>query len=237
MALVDDLRRLGVAAGDLVMVHTSMRSVGGRAEDLVHALDEAVSPGGTTVVVLGASESDEPFDCITTPADPDVGILPEVFRRTEGTLVNDHPDGRFGARGTRAEELLADTPWDDYYGPGSVLHRLVAWNGKVLRLGADLDTVTAIHYAEYLADVADKRRVRRVHRVRSGDSVREVVVECLDDSQGIVDRPGEDYFATILRDYLGSGRARTGAVGGATSELIDAADLVEFAAAWMTANL
>lgn len=238
-SLVDDLRRLGVAPGDLVMVHTSMRAVGGRADALVAALDDAVGPEGTTMVVLGAEgcSPEKPFDHLASPADADVGTLPEVFRRTPGTLVNDHPDGRFGTRGARAAELLTDFPWDDYYGPGSPLARLVDHGGKVLRLGADLDTVTLLHYAEYLAPVADKRRVRRIHHVRSADGVREVVVECLDDSNGIVDHPGEDYFAQLLRAYLAKGRAAEGTVGGAHSELIDAADLVDFAVAWMAANL
>jgi alkanesulfonate monooxygenase SsuD/methylene tetrahydromethanopterin reductase-like flavin-dependent oxidoreductase (luciferase family) len=115
-------------------------------------------------------------------------------------------------------ELLDDLPWDDYYGPGSVLARVVERRGKVLRLGADLDTVTLLHYAEYLAPVADKRRVRRTHRIRVGHDVVERVVECLDDSNGIVDHPGEDYFAQLLRAYLATGRASTGTFGHATAE-------------------
>ena len=71
-------------------------------------------------------------------------------------------------------------------------------NGRVLRLGADTNTVTLIHYAEYLADVPSKRRVRRHRRLAAprGPEIR--VVECLDDSNGIVDWPGEDYFSVIL---------------------------------------
>jgi aminoglycoside 3-N-acetyltransferase len=59
------------------------------------------------------------------------------------------------------------------------------------------------------------------------------VVECLDDEDGIVHHPGEDYFALILRGYLATGRASTGVVGRAASELIEAADVVEFGVAWM----
>ena len=221
----------------MLIVHTSMRKVGGRAEAVVRALDEAVGPTGTVVVVVGAAENGDPFDHLTTPADPDVGVLPEVFRRTPGTLVNDHPDGRFGARGALAADLLADGPWNDYYGPGSLLDRVVRHGGKVLRLGADADTVTLLHYAEYLAPVTDKRRVRREHRVATPAGVATRTVECLDDSDGIVDHPGEDYFAQITRAYLETGRARAGRVGNAQSELIDAADLVAFGAEWMGAHL
>jgi len=125
-------------------------------------------------------------------------------------------------------------PWNDYYGPGSPLERLIEANGKVLRLGADENTVTLIHHAEYLAHVPDKHRVRRHRRVVGPEGPEIRVVECLDDSIGIVDWPGEDYFATILGDYLAGGRAATGTVGAAGSELIDAADLVAYGARWMT---
>ena len=45
--------------------------------------------------------------------------------------------------------------------------------------------------------------------------------------------PGEDYFVTILREYLATGRARPGRVGLAQSELIEASDLVDFGTQWM----
>jgi len=152
--------------------------------------------------------------------------------------VSDHPEGRFGARGALAAALVSDVPWDDYYGPDSPLERFVQHRGRVLRLGADPDTVTVLHYGEYLATLPHKRRVRR-HRMVSlpdgGSAIR--VVECLDDSDGIVEWNGEDYFALILRAYLATGRATVGRVGGARSELLDGADIVRFGADWMSTNL
>ena len=62
--------------------------------------------------------------------------------------------------------------------------------------------------------------------------------ECLDDSDGIVDVPGEDYFAVILREHLATGRVgRPAPCGRANSELIEADDIVEFAVSWMADNL
>ena len=103
----------------------------------------------------------------------------------------------------------------------------------MLRLGADLDTVTLTHYAEYLVPLPDKRRIRRHRLVTTPHGPQVRVVEALDDSEGIVDYPGEDYFATILSDYLRTGRGRVGTVGTARSELIEATDFVEFAVEWM----
>jgi aminoglycoside N3'-acetyltransferase len=256
--LCDDVRRLGVASANVVMVHASMRAIGevqGRAQGVVSALDQAVGPDGTLLMNLGARDDwawvgdrpeneraallakSDPFDYLNTPADPDNGVLAEVFRQTPGTIVNDHPDGRFGGRGHLARQLLADLPWDDYYGPGSLLESFVRVGGKVLRLGADLGTVTLLHYAEYLVPIEPKRRVRRHHLVRGRTDPEVRTVESLDDSAGIVDYPGEDYFEVLLRAYLDTGRATIGTVGRARSELIDGPDLVEFAVTWMAEHL
>jgi aminoglycoside N3'-acetyltransferase len=252
--LAEDLLRLGVRRGQAVMVHASLRAIGpveGGAGGVIQALDAAVGPEGGLMMVLGARddwawvnarpEDDraalladaEPFDAALTPAEPEVGWLAEVFRTTPGTQVTDHPEGRFAARGALAPALLRDPPWDDYFGPGSPLAHLCEMQGAVLRLGADTDTVTLLHHAEYLVPLADKRRVVRHRRVRGPDGPVIRTVSCLDDSEGIVPWAGEDYFSLILMAYLAEGRGARGRVGGAASELLDARDLVDFAVDWM----
>jgi aminoglycoside N3'-acetyltransferase len=259
-----DVERLGVRPDDLIMLHASLRKIGlgrgevgpGGAERLLDALEAAVGPNGTLMMVLGTDypmdwvydhppearaallEGSPPFDHRSAPILWEVGWLAEAFRCRPGTLVSDNPSGRFGARGAQAEALLADQPWDDYYGPGSPLDTLCRWNGKVLRLGADPETVTALHFAEYLADLPDKKRVRWDYVVAGADGApRHVWIDCLDDLGGIADWDGEDYFAVILRAYLELGRHQAGRVGQARSELIDATDMVQFGARWMEENL
>src|SRR3954470_16329132 len=56
MGLVEDLRRLGVVSGSVLMVHASMRKVGGDASELVAAIDEAVGQDGTWMMTLGAED-------------------------------------------------------------------------------------------------------------------------------------------------------------------------------------
>ena len=265
-AWLEEIRALGVAEGDTLMLHVSLRKLGatlagtqGGAAEVIAAIDEAVGPDGTWMMILGGEDpwdwvnrpgnvdeehraallgGSEPFRSLERTALGEVGVLAELMRTTPGTEVNDHPEGRFAARGARARDLLDPTPWDDYYGPGSALERFVEWGGKVLRLGADPETVTVLHYAEYLADVAHPRRVAR-HRYWDGPNGPEiVVVRCLDDEAGLVDLPGEDYFARIVRLYLAEGRALgVGTVGSTTAELLDAADLVGYGAAWMSRHL
>jgi aminoglycoside N3'-acetyltransferase len=252
------MRRLGVRPGETLMVHASLRKIGpveGGANGVIAALDEAVGLQGTLLMILGAEidhewvnqrpeeereallESVAPYDPLAAPVLAEVGHLAETFRRHPGTIVTDNPSGRFAARGGRAEELLRDAPWDDYYGPDSPLDRLCRWGGKVLRLGANPETVTALHHAEYLADVPGKRRVRRHYRVMGPDGPVTRSVECLNDEFGIVRTEGEDYFAIIVKAYLEEGRAKLGKVGNADSELLDAADIVAYGARWMTENL
>jgi len=256
--LAAEIVDLGVRQGDLLMVHASLRKLGeveGRAAGVVEALDRAVGPRGNLMMVLGAKNdfawvnerpgpfdpallADAPaFDHLRTPADPVVGMLAEVFRRLPGTVAGDHPDGRFAARGPLAHELVVrDLPWDDYYGPRSPLARLVAAGGKVLRLGADLNTLTLLHHAEYLADVANKRRVVRHHKVLRGGEGVVRSLSALDDSLGIAAYDG-DYFADLLSEYLASGRASRGRVGSAAAELLDGPDVVRFATLWMSERL
>jgi aminoglycoside N3'-acetyltransferase len=261
--LVDQLRSLGIAPGDLLMVHGSLRKLGlaratfgdGGAELILDALDEAVGPAGTLLMTMGTDYAADwvnlrppgeraallagtaPFRFEDAPVNKEVGWLAEAFRRRPGTLVSANPSGRFGAAGARAAALLADQPWDDYYGPGSPLQKFCEWGGRILRLGAGLDTVTALHYAEYLADLPNKRRTRWDYLLAGENGPEHVWITCLDDSQGIADWDGEDYFAALLTDYFKLGRHREGPVGAVRAELIEAADLVEYGARWMEANL
>lgn len=250
--------------GALLMVHASLRKldlarsqgVEGGAELLIDAIDAAVWPGGTWTMVLGTDypmdwvydhppeargallAGSPPFDFRNAPVLPEVGWLAEAFRRRPGTIVSDNPSGRFGARGVGAAALMADQPWHDYYGPGSPLDKLCERGGRVLRLGANPDTVTTLHYAEYLADLRGKKRVRWDYVIAGADGRAEHVwIDCLDDLDGIADYAGADYFAVILQAYLAEGRGRTGLVGSAAAELLDAADIVAFGARWMERNL
>jgi aminoglycoside N3'-acetyltransferase len=213
-AITEQIRALGVQAGSVVMVHTSMRKVGpveGGAQGLLDALRAALTNEGTLLMVLSA-DTDQPFDARHSKVDTeDMGVFAEVFRTFPGVRVNDHAANRSAALGTDAAYFLEPTPLYDYHGPGSVLERFTKRDGLVLRLGAHVDRVTLTHYAEYLAEVPNKRRVRRRY-------VRADI--------------GEQWI-----DYCAAGRARTGPVGNCTAELFGAQDFVLFAVRWMEQNL
>ncbi len=230
----DALRSLGLSEGDVVMIHASMRAVGGEADALLDSILHVIGPSGTAVMLLGA-DPDEPFDRLETEVDvEDMGVLAEVFRVRAGDNVSDHPAARFAAIGPLADALVRDPPLHHYYGPRSFLERLLAGHVQVLRLGANIDTITLIHHAEYLADVADKREVTRRYERAAGGPVD---ITSLDDTDGIKSWAGGDYFTVLTQDYLATNRARVGSVGGCRAELIDGADLIAFAVDWLSREL
>jgi len=259
--LVAQARSLGIGAGDVVMVHASLRAVGpllGGAdvliEALLEALLEAAAPGGTLMMYLGcpspwddigcgklaaeeealAREHLPAFDPATTRANPSHGLLAELFRTRPGCRVSSNPGARMGALGEGAARLVADHPDDWGYGPGSPLGRLVEAGGKVLLLGSDRDQVTLLHHAEQLAPFEGKREVTlEVPVLRDGARVWTRCRE-YDTSRGPVDWP-ERFFATIVEDFAASGGARSGPVGHAGSLLMDAGALVDHAIGLMVA--
>jgi len=218
------------------MVHASMRAVGpvdGGADSLLDALIDVIGPTGTAVMLL-CSPDGVPFDAQTTEVDiENMGVLAEIFRRRCSSF-SDHASARFAALGPLADVITSEQPTHNYYGPGSPLERFVEHRGRILRLGANIDTVTLTHYAEYLADIPNKRRVRRRY-VRA--DIGEQWIESLDDTDGIVEWSGGDYFSQILVDYFAAGHARHGPVGSCDAELFAGGPFVEFATSWIERNL
>lgn len=243
-SLTSDLRRLGVAEGDTVMVHASIRSVGpidGGVETLVHALLDGLGASGTLVAYVdweigdADPDGDVPpvFEKHSSRAAREYGILPETIRTWPGAVRSDNPDAGIAAIGARAEALCAGHALSYGYGEGSPFGTLVAIGGKVLVIGAPLDTITLLHHAEHLARVEGKRVIRYKRAIRDGDDVRVVDVEEFDTSDPIVEGMPADAFADIARAVLGIGAGRSGKVGMATSHLIDASALVREGVSWL----
>lgn len=252
--LVRDLRGLGVEAGQVVMLHASVRAIGwvvGGPDVVLDAILEVLGPAGTLMMYVGWEEDLEdfyqwpperqaaylsecpPFDPLTSRAHRKWSILTEYLRTRPGACRSGNPGASVAAVGAKAQWLTADHPLQFGYGPGSPLAKLCEADGKVLLLGAPLEAVTLLHYAEHVAAIPHKRTVRyRVPLLRDGERVW-VEVEEFDTGRGVVDWEGGDYFRAILREFLAAGHGRTGQVGAARSYLLDAATLCRFAVGWM----
>ena len=249
------LTALGLVPGDLVMVHAALRRIGpvlGGGDMVIGALRDAVGPGGT-VAAYADWEADyedlldehgrvpmwwrahvPPFDLKWSRAARDNGIFPELLRTSRGTLASGNPGARVVAVGARADWLTADHPIDYGYGPGSPFAKLAQAGGKVLMLGAPLDTMTLIHHAEHLADIRKRVLRKEVPFAADGSTDWRMMEEfdTADPPQGFVD----EYFGTIVEAFLATGRGSRGKVGEAECVLVDAAPMLAFAVEWIEAN-
>jgi aminoglycoside 3-N-acetyltransferase len=256
--LAEAFRFLGVARGDCIMLHASVRAVGDVAggPDQIHlALKDALTSDGTLIMYAGcpryydevgrgnldAREEREvldklpAFDAGTARSARDHGVLVEFFRTWRGTRVNDHVT-RFAVWGRQADYLISEQPWDYALGAGSALERFLELDGKILMLAADHDTVTFLHYIEHVADFPDKRIARYQIPVldRAGQRVWRAQEE-VDSANGAHVNWPDRFFAKITDTYLSKARLQARLVGDAMSHLFPARGLFDFALPLMQA--
>jgi aminoglycoside 3-N-acetyltransferase len=129
--------------------------------------------------------------------------------------------------------LTADHPLDYGYGEGSPLAKLIEARGKVLMVGAPLDTMTLLHHAEHLARIPGKRTIRYELPLLVDGALEWRMTEEFDTSAPVVDGLADDYFATIVREFLTTGAGAEGPIGAALGVLVDAAAITAFAVAWL----
>lgn len=256
--LTADLRRLGIRAGDLLMVHASLKAVGPvDAAVVLAALRAAVGPAGTLMgyaswdrspyeeTLNGARLTDAQrrswpaFDPATAGTYAGFGLLNRFLAAEPDARRSAHPDASMVAVGPLAAMLTEPHRLGQALGRGSPLERFVEHGGRVLLLGAPLDAVTVLHYAEAIADIPGKRRVTYEMPMRGPDG--SVVWELAEefDSNGILDRfavKGQpDAVETMARAYVRLGRHREGQVGAAPCHLFEAPDIVAFGVAYLEA--
>jgi len=240
------LRALGVEAGDIVCVHSSMSSLGlviGGPRTIVEALVDAVSPGGTVMMPTYSGDLSDPaewryppvpadqldeiraqmpaYDPVRTPT-RGLGQVAEYFRTYPDVVRSPHPQSSFAALGVRAMELVSDHPYDNRFGPQSPLGRLCDAGGKVLLLGAPHDTVSLFHMIQHL--VGESAVVQKAAPVIDRGARRWV-------TYSDIDYP-IDWFNAGVTALIEAGIASTGLIGAAPSVLFPAAEAVTFLVDW-----
>jgi aminoglycoside 3-N-acetyltransferase len=217
--IVGDIRAMGVRAGDVLVVHSSLKSIGnviGGAPTVARALVKTVSPGGT-VFVPTFNFGQFPWDPKTTPSV--VGAVTEAFRHlpeAKRSLQCTHP---LSAIGPRADEILAGHEKTHPFAVDSPLGKLWKLNAWVLLLGCGHNSSSMIHVAEENVDVPYLYRTR-VQTIIDGDRTREVTLR----------RPGRSNgFFKIDVPLRERGAVIDGLVGAAPSMLMRANDIVETA--------
>ena len=233
--LAQDLLNLGVHAVETLMVHASLRAIGpieGGAQSLVEALLDATAPGGNAMAYVGFEPTNAVpyFDPKESPARAEYGVLAETIRGHPHAIRSVNPGASMAAIGAQAEWLCGDHPLNYGYGPGSPLEKLVQLNGKVLLLGSNLDHVTLLHFAEYIAPLSGKRVVHREFQLRGSDATpKTITVEEFDTSKPVLNTMPEKLFEQITLSFIANRAIHPGLVGAAHSYLLPAKELVEFA--------
>ena len=179
---VEDLRQHLQAAGlsgTSVCIHASIKSLGPLADGVETVIQSALLEEMTLLVPTQSwkyfsapkptdradielnAESDgsiplempinQGFSTDSIMVGSAMGILPrtllEKFPHTRGN----HPLASFSATGPRADFLTSTQTPDKPFAP---IEQLIADKGKILLLGTDLTSVTALHYAEQLAGLS-----------------------------------------------------------------------------------
>ncbi len=256
--MVSDLSKLGIASGDTVMLHASVKAVGwivGGPDMVLRAVLEVLGSTGALMMYIKCEEPlneiDDwpeglqkaylaecpPFDPYRTRANRRWSVLTEYLRTWPGAHCSDHPEARVAAVGAKAECITADHPLQFGYGAGSPLEKLCDVGGKILLLGPLFDSLTILHHAEHIADVPNKKTERYRWPILRNGRCEWIEFEQYDTSNGIADRLDGDYFQSISKEYMAQGRHAEGRVGAADSYLFDARNLADFAIEWLEKHL
>jgi aminoglycoside 3-N-acetyltransferase len=224
--IAEGIRALGVAPGEMLLAHSSLKSLGhveGGAETVVNALIQSIGPGGAAFVPVFNYDV-HAFDVSTTPSV--VGAVTEAFRRFPHAVRSLHPTHSVAGIGPAAHEILEGHDSVHPFGKGSPLWKLWERDAWVLLIGVDHRASSMIHVAEEFVAIPYINRTRVAQVVRNG-KIEKVTVR----------RPGCDFAFNRIDPILRKrGRIFERRVGNARLALMRSTDIVEAAAVLMREN-
>lgn len=250
--LVSDLTNLGLAKGDVIIVHTSLKNMGyvcGGAQTVIEALIDVVGTEGTIMMPTQSWKNLDPetgvhwdvdesqWDVIRdnwpaynkdiTPTNT-MGAVAETFRRWPGSIRTDHPARSVCAWGKHAAYLTSEHTLSNIFGEGSPIAKLYELDAKVLLLGVGYDKNTSIHLADVRAKYPGKHDcVEHSAIMENGERVWKAYTTLFVD--------GED-FEEIGAAFEKVSPVSMGKVGDADSRLMSQRDIVDFAVTWIEEN-
>lgn len=228
--LIRDLRDIGLCEGDMVYVHTSMKSIGwidGGAETLIDAFLCVLGEGGTLAVpthtLSFVGRGVRPYNPKTTPTI--LGTFPEAVWRHQSSLRSQHASHSSAAIGAKAEFLTnRHNPAHalDYDSP---LHRLYRSHGKVLLLVVANTSNTSLHLAESLANSG---YTRLPYDASWGSSTHRVLEDGTVQTDEQIGYPGCSGSFQLMNSFFKyNDISRFGRIGNAQSQLLMAHKMVD----------
>lgn len=236
--LLEALRSVGIAPGDILFVQVSLDALGRprgcETEEeawamLMRTLRESVGASGTILVPTYTFSfcRQEEFDLLATPTaggpwSTSAGFL-EFVRRAPGAVRSRDPIHSVAGLGPRAKELLRDVP-NTCFGPGSVHERLLRAGAKVCTIGVGLDEATFRHHVEEVVGVPFRFKKLFTGRIRENRTARKtgwvynvriLAPEAWPDGSRLAARARE------------TGRCRVAAVGAGEIAAIDCRELFD----------
>lgn len=158
--IANDLQRMGVVQGDILFIHSSLKSLGyveGGPTAVIQGLLDAVGPEGTLLLpayympggsILGTCQM-EGYVFDPRIHGTSMGALPDAFLKFEGVQRSIHPTHSVAAIGKHAKYLTeAHHLAPSVFGKGSPWQRFHELNGTVLGLGISMGPVTFYHLVE-----------------------------------------------------------------------------------------
>lgn len=151
---------LGIADGDTILVHSSLKSLGtrldGGANAVIEALLKCVGTEGTlffpALSYLNVTREQPVFDVRNTASN--VGLIPEVFRKEYASHRSSHPTHSVCGLGPLAGEVARNHYLDTTpCGENSPFALLPPMGAKLIMLGCSLRRNTTIHAVEEFVGV------------------------------------------------------------------------------------
>ena len=231
--LKKDLAELGLIPGDVVMLHSSLRSLGyveGGARTVIEAIYEMISPGGTLIVptyyqpggsILATCKM-EGYYFDPRKHGTGLGALPAAFLNFPGVQRSIHPTHSVSAVGSKAKYVT-----ESHHLASSIFGRLSPWDrctelgGKILGLGISMGPVTFYHMLEdmELSKFPLPVRMKETYRIPCKDWLGNnilVPVTPLDPeyAKRRIDTPGrKDLRDYMWREFISAGLLKVGKVG------------------------
>lgn len=250
--VLDAFKKVGVKPGQVIMVHTSLGSIGyvcGGAQTIIEALIEAVGNEGTIMMPTQSWKNLDPetgvhwevdknywqvirdnwppYDKNITPTNT-MGVVAEMFRQWSGTIRSDHPARSVAAFGKYAEYLTQGHDLSNIFGDGSPIGKLYELNAHVLLIGVGYDKNTSLHLADVRAEYADKHLCTEHSAVTENGKRVWKAYDTL-----YVD--GED-FKQIGTAFEKIHEVKKTMLGNAALRLMKQRELVDFAVGWIEKN-
>ena len=240
--LIDDFIALGIQPGDLLYIHSSLRSLGfveGGADTVIDALLEAIGREGTLAfptftimrsMVETMAENAHVFDPVNSHST--VGMITNVFRMRPGVLRSHHPTHSVAAFGPLAEELTKTHLENGFnFGKGTPFEKLLLFDGKIMGIGVNLAPATLYHtYEDLHLDRFPEVYLPEMYtaKIKLPDGLKEVSIRCHNPEFHVrrIDKVPEieEYFSSHFKSR---GLTHYGPIGNSTSWWMRARDLID----------